>query len=88
MIANLKPHLLSLRELYMVALSYKDEPEKFYKIIETSVKIYPTNPAANLNAANAAIERGNIRDGGYVLADGFVRYHCLQKLPRGVRITV
>ena len=35
-IANLKPHLLSLRELYMVALSYKDEPEKFYKIIAVS----------------------------------------------------
>ncbi len=66
-IANLKPHLLSLRELYMVALSYKDEPEKFYKIIETSVKIYPTNPIANLNAANAAIERGNIRLAGIYL---------------------
>ena len=66
-IANLKPHLLSLRELYMVALSYKDEPEKFYKIIETSVKIYPTNPVANLNAANAAIERGDIRMAGMYL---------------------
>ena len=66
-IANLKPHLLSLRELYMVALSYKDEPEKFYKVIETSVKIYPTNPVANLNAANAAIERGDIRMAGMYL---------------------
>ena len=70
-IANLKPHLLSLRELYMVALSYKDEPEKFYKIIETSVKIYPTNPVANLNAANAAIERGDIRMAGMYLQMAF-----------------
>ena len=72
----------------MVALSYKDEPEKFYKIIETSVKIYPTNPVANLNAANAAIERGIY---GWRVCT--CRWLCTiplltKKLPRGVRITV
>ena len=59
--------MLSLRELYMVALSYKNEPGKFYQIIETSVKIYPAHPVANLNAAAAAIEQGNWQAAGEFL---------------------
>ena len=51
----------------MVALSYKNEPEQFYKIIETSVKIYPAHPVANQNAAAAAIEQGNWQAAGQYL---------------------
>ena len=58
-IAEINPQMLSLRELYTVAISYKNTPEQFYKIIDISVKIYPASPVANLNAAAAAIERGN-----------------------------
>lgn len=53
--------MLSLRELYTVAISYKNTPEQFYKIIDISVKIYPASPVANLNAAAAAIERATHR---------------------------
>ena len=56
--------MLSLRELYTVAISYKNIPEQFYKIIDISVKIYPASPVANLNAAAAAIERGNTQAAG------------------------
>ena len=35
-VAEMNPQMLSLRELYMVALSYKNEPEQFISIIETS----------------------------------------------------
>lgn len=66
-IAGVNPRMLSLRELYTVAISYKNNPPQFYKIIDMSVKIYPANPIANLNAAAAAIERGNIEDAGRYL---------------------
>lgn len=66
-IAQISPQMLSLRELYTVAISYKNNMEQFYKIIDLSVKIYPANPIANLNAAAAAIERGNTQDAGRYL---------------------
>ena len=67
MIAEINPGILSLRELYTVALSYKNNPEQFYKVIETSVRMYPASPIANLNAAAAAIEQGNIQAAGRYL---------------------
>lgn len=66
-IAEINPQMLSLRELYTVAISYKNEPVQFYKIIDISVKIYPASPVANLNAAAAAIERGNTQAAGRYL---------------------
>lgn len=66
-IAGINPQMLSLRELYTVAISYKNIPEQFYKIIDVSVKIYPASPVANLNAAAAAIERGNTQAAGRYL---------------------
>ena len=66
-IAEINPQMLSLRELYTVAISYKNIPEQFYKIIDISVKIYPARPVANLNAAAAAIERGNTQAAGRYL---------------------
>lgn len=66
-IAGINPQMLSLRELYTVAISYKNIPAQFYKIIDISVKIYPASPVANLNAAAAAIERGNIQAAGRYL---------------------
>lgn len=66
-IAEINPQMLSLRELYTVAISYKSTPLQFYKIIDISVKIYPASPVANLNAAAAAIERGNTQAAGRYL---------------------
>lgn len=57
--AEINPQILSLRELYTVALSYTEDRSKFYQIIQISVKLYPVHPTANLNAAAAAIEMGN-----------------------------
>ena len=45
----------------------ENTPEQFYKIIDISVKIYPASPVANLNAAAAAIERGNTQAAGRYL---------------------
>ena len=66
-VAEINPQMLSLRELYIVALSYKNNPGQFYKIIDISVKIYPASPVANLNAAAASIERGNAQAAGRYL---------------------
>ena len=55
-IAEINPHMLSLRELYAVAKSYEARPVMFHKIIKKSVELYPSNPIANLNAAASAIE--------------------------------
>lgn len=67
MIADITPQMLSLRELYAVAQSYTDNKAKFYQIIYTSVKLYPTHPTANLNAAAAAIEQGDTKAAGRFL---------------------
>ncbi|MFI3322481.1 MAG: DUF3868 domain-containing protein [Rikenellaceae bacterium] len=56
---NVNPQILSLKELFTVAMSYKENREKFYHIISTCVKLYPTHPIANLNAASMAIELGD-----------------------------
>ncbi|MFI3263345.1 MAG: DUF3868 domain-containing protein [Rikenellaceae bacterium] len=56
---GINPQILSLKELFTVAMSYKEDKEKFYDIISTCVKLYPTHPIANLNAASMAIEQGD-----------------------------
>lgn len=68
MMADINPQMLSLRELYTVAISYTDNREKFYQLINTSVKLYPVHPIANLNAAAAAIEQGNASVAGKLLS--------------------
>lgn len=66
--ADINPQMLSLRELYTVALSYADNKAKFYQIINISVKLYPVHPAANLNAAAAAIEQGDTKSASKFLS--------------------
>lgn len=66
--ADINPQMLSLRELYTVALSYADTKAKFYQIINTSVKLYPVHPVANLNAAAAAIEQGDTKSASKFLS--------------------
>ena len=68
--ADINPQMLSLRELYTVALSYTESKAKFYQIINISVKLYPVHPVANLNAAAAAIEQGDTKSAGKFLSMG------------------
>ena len=78
--ADINPQMLSLRELYTVALSYADDRAKFYKIINISVKLYPVHPVANLNAAAAAIEMGDAKAASKFLPmathDGLAYKNC------------
>lgn len=54
-----QPQKLSLNEFYLVARTYEPGTAEFAEVFETAVRMYPHDPIANLNAANAAIRRGN-----------------------------
>lgn len=54
-----QPQKLSLNEFYLVAQEYEPGTEEFTEVYETAVRMYPTDETANLNAANAALRRGD-----------------------------
>lgn len=54
-----KPQNLSLGEMYLLAQGYEPGTEEFTEVFETAVRLYPDDEAANLNAANAAMRRGD-----------------------------
>ena len=51
------PQNLSLEEFYILAQTYEPGSDDFNELFETAVRMYPEDPAANLNAANSAILR-------------------------------
>jgi len=58
-ILNTQPQKLSLNEFYLVAQKYEPGTDKFTEVFETAVRMYPADETANLNAANAAMRRGD-----------------------------
>jgi tetratricopeptide (TPR) repeat protein len=55
------PQNLSLEEFYILAQSYESGSDEFNELFETAVRMYPDDPAANLNAANSAILKKDYR---------------------------
>lgn len=55
-----RPQNLSLNEFYLVALTYKNGSPEFIELFETAVRIFPDDRIANLNAASAALSRGDV----------------------------
>lgn len=53
------PQNLSLNEFYLVAQKYEPGTQAFCDVFETAVRLYPDDEIANLNAANAAMSRGD-----------------------------
>ncbi len=53
-----RPKNLSLNELFILANSYQPGSAEFDEVFEMAVKMYPNDKIANLNAANAAMIRG------------------------------
>lgn len=51
------PKQLSLGEFYRVIESFSGNPDKQAEAIETAVRLYPSDPVANLNAGVLAIQR-------------------------------
>lgn len=67
-IFNTQPNKLSLNELYLVAQKYEPGSDRFTEVFETAVRMYPEDATANLNAANAAMQRGDNDAAGRYLA--------------------
>lgn len=65
-IMNERPQKLDLNEFYLVAQEYEPGSDEFTDVFETAVRMFPTDSIANLNAANAAMRRGDL--------DGAERY--------------
>lgn len=51
------PQKLSLNEFYIVSQLFEPDSAEFSEVFETSVRMFPNDETANLNAANAAIRR-------------------------------
>ena len=58
-IMHTQPQKLSLNELYLLANSYGKGSEKFCDVFDVAVKMFPHDSIANINAANAAMQRGD-----------------------------
>ena len=54
-----QPQKLSLNEFYLAAQAYEPGTDEFSEVFETAVRMFPDDTAANLNAANAAMRRGD-----------------------------
>lgn len=63
-----KPQQLSQNEFYLVANEYEPGSEEFAEVFDIAVRMYPDEPVANLNAANAALEEENIEKAESYLA--------------------
>lgn len=62
------PGKLSLNELYLVAQACEPGSDEFEELFETAVRMFPADPTANLNAANAAMQRGDLKSAADYLA--------------------
>lgn len=66
-IMRTRPANLSLNEFYIAASALEPGSDEFNEVFETAVRMYPNDQAANLNAANAAMQRGE-----YVRAERYL----------------
>lgn len=61
------PNKLSLNELYIASTAFEPGSEEFIKVFEVAVQMYPSDPVANLNAANVAMSKGDFQGAGKYL---------------------
>lgn len=55
-----QPQKLSLQEMYNVAQTYEPGSEDYNEVFATAVRMFPQDATANLNAANSALQRGDV----------------------------
>lgn len=55
-----RPQDLSLEEFYLLAQSYPAGSKDFDEVFDIAVRMFPSDPVANLNAANAAMTSGQM----------------------------
>ena len=54
------PQKLSLNEIYLAVQGLEPGSDEYNDIFETAVRLFPAEPVASLNAANAAMQRGDL----------------------------
>ena len=54
------PQKLSLNEMFLLAQSYEPGSAEYNEVFDTAVRMYPNDEVANLNAANSAMNRGDL----------------------------
>ena len=62
------PQKLSLNEFFLAAQACPVGSDEFNEIFDTAVRMYPDNEVANLNAANTAMQRGDLKAAAAYLA--------------------
>lgn len=62
------PHKLSQEEFYKLAQQYESGSDAFDEVFEVAVRVFPNDAHANLNAANAAMEKGDLK-----AAEGYLK---------------
>lgn len=55
-----RPQNLSLNEFFLAANTYKPGSPEYNEVWDVAVRMYPQDPTANLNAAQAAMSRGDL----------------------------
>lgn len=59
-IINTQPQKLSLNEIYLLANSLEPGSEEYNEVFETAVRLFPSDETANINAANVAMQQGDL----------------------------
>ena len=62
------PQKLSLNEMFLLAQSMEPGSQEYNEVFETAVRMYPNDEVANLNAANAAMQRADYANAEKYLA--------------------
>lgn len=62
------PKQLSLNEMFQVAQTYEPGSRQFGEVFEIAVRMYPDDLVSNLNAANTAIQNGQLAQAKRYLA--------------------
>lgn len=55
-----EPGKLSLNEIYIAVQGLEPGSDQYNEIFETAARLFPNEPVANLNAANAMMQRGDL----------------------------
>lgn len=55
-----RPQQLSLQEMYLVAQTYPHGSTEFKEVFDVAVRMFPSDPTANINAAAIELEQGHL----------------------------
>ncbi|MDO4158985.1 MAG: DUF3868 domain-containing protein [Prevotellaceae bacterium] len=59
-IIDTRPQKLSLEEFYIAAQDLQPGSDEYNKVFDVAVRMFPDDPVANLNAANASMAKGDL----------------------------